>query len=58
MSDTLFPELEPNTNEMKAQTLKELIELFENQTRLLKKEIEANAFAISQIKKILESEGA
>ncbi|MDY3246359.1 hypothetical protein [Campylobacter sp.] len=58
MSDTLFSELEPSANEMKAQTLKELIELFENQTRLLKKEIEANAFAISQIKKILESEGA
>lgn len=58
MSDTLFPELDLSTNEMKAQTLKELIELFENQTRLLKKEIEANTFAISQIKKILESEGA
>lgn len=56
MSDTLFPELEPSANEMKTQTLKELIELFENQTRLLKKEIEANAFAISQIKKILENE--
>lgn len=57
MEDNLFPELAPNDRDMEIKTLKEIILLLENQTRLLKKEIETNSFAISQLKGLLEGKG-